>query len=304
MSAVDERSALEHPDSLIEQIERLHRRFPDEQVWDQAVSILLQMTSAKGYRTEIDHCARQVFTLIAAETARVTPTSRRCADLAALVVDLRTGAAACLDWAEYERAAVLDRFLSVLRSQSWLRTLESVSGCADPFVPRRNRWIHDVLDRRNEAIGRNRFEIHVVVPVAPGPTVYPVAETRILLAGQPIIAELFPHGVGEPPEQLLHQTGLRATGQPRRVKLASCAEECCGALYVTIVREDGYVLWRHQEPPMPGASPEFRFPADEYDLEVAGAEYDDSWRLLEPPRSARQHGVTGEPKTARAFCGR
>ncbi|MEV6557620.1 hypothetical protein AB0M22_18030 [Nocardia sp. NPDC051756] len=310
MSAVDERSALEHPVSLIEHIQRLRCRFPDgplpedDRVWDRAVALLLRMGSATGYRAEIDRYARQVFTLVAAETARMTPTSRRCADLAALVVDLRTGAAACLDWAEYERAAVLDRFLSVLRSQSWLRALESVPGCADPFVPRRNRWIRDVLDRGNEAIGRNRFEIHVVLPVAPGPAVYPVATTRILLAGRPIIAELFPHGVGERPEKLLHRTGLRATEQPRRVRLAACAEECCGALYVTIVREGGSVIWREWATPMSGHSPEFRFPAAEYDLEVAGAEHDDSWKWLVHPRPVRQPGVASEPKLARTFCGR
>lgn len=245
------------------------------------------MISAKGCGAEIDRYARRMFTLVAAETARMTPTSRRCADLAALVVDLRTGAAACLDWAEYERAAVLDRFLSVLRTQSWLRALESVAGCADPFVPRRNRWIRDVLDRRNEAIGRNRFEIHVVLPVAPGPSVYPVAATRILLAGRPIIAELFPHGVGETPERLLHRTGLRATEQPRRVRLAACAEECRGALYVTIVREGGAVIWRDWETPLPGDPPDFRFPAYEYDLEVAGAEHDDSWKWLAGPALGR-----------------
>lgn len=219
--------------------------------------------------------ARRLLALVAAETARIAPSSSRCADLAALVVDLRTGAAACLDWAEYEREAVLHRFLSVLRSPRWLRTLEPAPGYVEPFHSRRTRWVRDVLDRRHEAMGRNRFEIHVVIPVAPGPSVYRSATTRILLDGRPIIADLFPMGSGEEPENLLRRTGLRASDQPRRVKLAEayCTEGCCGALYVTIVREGDQVVWRDWE--MPGdPSPEFRFPAAEYDLEVAGAEYD------------------------------
>ncbi|WP_433662791.1 hypothetical protein ACQPW1_11950 [Nocardia sp. CA-128927] len=278
MSAVHERSALAHPVSLIEHVERRHRRFPDDplpQDFDQGVAVLLRMAAVNDYRYAD---ARRTFTLVAAETARVAPTSRRCADLAALVVDLRTGAAACLDWAEYEREAVLDRFLSVLRSPPWLRTLELVPGYADSCVPGRNRWIRDVLDRRHEAMGRNHFEIHVVVPVAPGRS-YADATTRILLDGRPIIADLFPMGVGDTPEKLLHRTGLRATEQPRRVRLAEahCTEQCCGALYVTILRDGDHVVWRDWETPtLSDRSPEFRFPADEYDLEVAGAEYDHS----------------------------
>ncbi|WP_146251272.1 hypothetical protein [Nocardia tenerifensis] len=246
----------------------------DERVWDQALALLLRMVCADDHRTEIDRYpdARRVLTLVAAGSARVTPTPRRCADLAALVVDLRTGAAACLDWAEYEREAVLDRFLSVLRSPPWRRTLE---GAVDSCAVRRNRWIRDVLDRNQEALGRNRFEVHVVRPVAPGRSVSSGVTTRILLDGRPVIAEFFPQGSGEAPEKLLRRPGLWATEQPRRVRLAeaNCAEGCCGAMDVTIVRELDRVVWRDWATPGP-VPPEFRFHAVEYDLEVAGAEYD------------------------------
>jgi hypothetical protein len=96
----------------------------------------------------------------------------------------------------------------------------------------------------------------------------------------PVVPARFDRGPAEPPECLLTGGCLAATHEPREVKLAEayCTEGCCGALYVTVVREGDEVVWKrgrasmHAEP-----LPEDRFDAAEYDRQIARAEQDHSW---------------------------
>ncbi|WP_327140725.1 hypothetical protein [Nocardia sp. NBC_01327] len=252
----------------------------DDRVRDQAIGLLLQMTSHDDYATVIDRYpdAKRALALVAAETTWMTPTSDRYADLTALVEDLRTGASACLDWADDEREAVLDRLLRVLRSPAWTRTL-NVSADSDPYCSWRARWARNIVDAPYDAEGPRRFEIRISMPIPPRPGVLGGVETRILVDGRPIIAEQFRQGAARSPEWLLLRHELRATETPRVVKLASawCAEGCCGALHVEIVQEGDEVLWRGTDQGIGPLIPEFRFPAAEYDREVARAEADHAW---------------------------
>ncbi|WTZ50950.1 hypothetical protein OG716_02405 [Nocardia sp. NBC_01388] len=130
----------------------------DDQVRDQAIGLLLQMARHDDYGTVIDRYpdAKRTLALVAAETSWMTPTSDRYADLTALVEDLRTGASACLDWANDEREAVLDRLLAVLRSPAWIRTL-TVSADSDPYFAWRARWARNIVDARYEADAPRHF---------------------------------------------------------------------------------------------------------------------------------------------------
>jgi hypothetical protein len=129
----------------------------------------------------------------------------------------------------------------------------------------------------------DRLAVHVCVldPVA-GSGV----EARVLVNGRPVIAEAFDRGAAHSPEQLLGSGQLRATEEPREVQLAEawCTEGCCGALYITIVRDGDTVLWHNwrrppapkSEPPLPEL-PDLHFDAARYDAEITRAENDHSW---------------------------
>jgi hypothetical protein len=138
-----------------------------------------------------------------------------------------------------------------------------------------------------------RLTIHVTVA---DPAVGNGVETRILVDGRPLVAGAFDRGAPHAPEYLLEARRLRAAPQPRRVQLAEawCTEGCCGALYVTIVRDGDTVWWRDWErppgpadqPPLP-ALPDVRFKASRYDAEVLRAENDHSWEW--PARTVTRH---------------
>ncbi|MFF2549364.1 hypothetical protein ACFVUS_00130 [Nocardia sp. NPDC058058] len=264
----------------------------DDRLRDQAIGLMLRMTRHDDYGTVIDRYrdARRVFALIAAETTWMAPTSERCAELAAVVEELRTGASACLDWARGEREEILERLLVVLRSPAWTRTLDEAerdAGSETSYSGWRARWARAVLAIGHDgtmagAIGNplRRFEIRITLPIPPRSGVFGGVETRVLIDGRPIIADLFHQGAAEPPEKLLLRGELRATEEPRRVRLAEawCTEGCCGGLYVTIVREGDEVVWRDWERQSgAGLAEEFRFAAPEYDREIARAEADHGW---------------------------
>lgn len=66
---------------------------------------------------------------------------------------------------------------------------------------------------------------------------------------------------------------------------AYCTEGCCGALYVTIVRDGPEVVWKDWRSSMKGdPPPEARFNAAAYDREVVRAERDYTWEW--PARTA------------------
>lgn len=261
----------------------------DDALLDQAIAIMVRMTSHRDYRTEIEKYSdsMRVLTLLAAEMPLLAPTLDRFAGLVALMEDMRTGAAACLVWAAGERAAVLDHMSTALYAPAWQRILSEALRNPDPFVSWRARWVRahldsptDIPDPPSMREGRSHFEIRIIAPVAPGPGILGNAETRVLIDGRPIIAVAFPDGDGEPPEYLLFNRALRATEEPREVRLAEayCTEGCCGALYVTIVREGDEVVWRDWKTSYTAETPpEYRFSATEYDREVTRAEQDHDW---------------------------
>jgi hypothetical protein len=139
------------------------------------------------------------------------------------------------------------------------------------------RWVIDTVARHDEPAGH--FAIRIVVP-DPAPDGHPEVEARILIDGVPIVAANFDKGPAEIPEYLLLPGRLRATDEPREVRLAEayCTEGCCGGLYVTIVREGDDVVWKNWRSSMPGdPPPEFRFDAVHYDEEIDRVEHDHSW---------------------------
>lgn len=154
----------------------------------------------------------------------------------------------------------------------------------------------------NGSLNSIRLAILVPEPSEMGGSV----EVRPIIDGHDIVANAFEAGPAHEPEALLRPGGpLRATGEPQEVELteARCTVGCCGALYVTIHRDDGTVIWDQWRDPENQALdlPPLRFDADQYDAEVARAEQDHSWewpartvaRLLadrlhaEPERLAR-----------------
>ncbi|MET7641086.1 hypothetical protein [Streptomyces sp. NPDC005438] len=126
----------------------------------------------------------------------------------------------------------------------------------------------------------SRLTLRVVVPDAPrrGATV----EVRPLVDGADILAGAFPRGpAGEPRDLLRGESPLLAATEPHEVRLAEagCTEGCCGALYVTVRRDDDQVVWSAWRNPAEAGPdlPEFRFDAREYQAEVERAVADHSW---------------------------
>ncbi|MFE0545631.1 hypothetical protein [Streptomyces sp. NPDC058891] len=126
---------------------------------------------------------------------------------------------------------------------------------------------------------KRRLTLSVVVPdpIQTGANV----EVRALVDGRDILADTFTEGPGGEPQCLLTPGGpLTAVSEPHEVRLAeaSCTEECCGALYVTIRRDGDYVVWGEwRNPDREVDLPAFRFEAQEYQREVERATADRSW---------------------------
>ncbi|MFE6861733.1 hypothetical protein [Nocardia sp. NPDC057668] len=264
----------------------------DDRLRDQALAIMVQLISHRDYRTEIENYpdARRVLALLADDLPAMEPSLPRMGAFAALIQDMRTGAAAGLEWQRGERESLLERMRTGLSSEPW----ESCLRGALEWARERNhehtlwraRWIRDQLAappvprvRADLREGQSRFEIRIVSPALPGRDVCGNTEVRVLVDGHPVIATAFPHGHSEPPENLL-EGQLRATGERRRVRLAAAysTEGSGGALYVTIVREDDEVLWCEWDNTGEGdPPPEMRFPASEYDRELDLAERNTDW---------------------------
>jgi hypothetical protein len=175
------------------------------------------------------------------------------------------------------RRRLIDQIKSVLSSQPWTETLGHSACSSDSIEIRRAAWIIKEVTRKG--IPEGRFAVRVVVP-DPNPVGFPQVEARIVIDGMPIVAAAFDKGPAEDPERLIYSGQLRATSEPKEIRLAEayCTEGCCGGLYVTIVREGPEVVWKNWRSSMPGDPPqEVRFAAAEYDREVARAEQDHSW---------------------------
>ncbi|MFJ1795953.1 hypothetical protein [Kitasatospora griseola] len=120
----------------------------------------------------------------------------------------------------------------------------------------------------------NRLELHVGDRRHDGRT-----ELRFLVDGRDLLATGFLEGsLGPEPACLLGPySHLLPDPEPREVRLhrAACGDECCGALYVTLRREGGVVLWDGwRNPRLKDLDlPPYRFDAEQYlaEFDRAGA---------------------------------
>ena len=255
----------------------------DDALWDQAGSLLLAMASTRNYQYEID---RYEQTPLAYERWIALAAGRpaalgRAALLVTVAEDLATGPAAPV--MRDLRAGLIDQVNAVLSARPWAEMLNRSAHSGDPVEARRAAWAIQAVPL---GIPEGRFAVRVVVP-DPEPAGFPVVEARIVIDGMPVIAASFSKGPAESPEELVHSGRLRAATEPNEVRLAEayCTEGCCGALYVTIVRDGDHVVWKNWRSSMRGdPPPEMRFDAAAYDREVTRAEHDHGWEW--PARTA------------------
>ena len=280
--------------------EMLSRRPADEHALEQVGLLLLNVAASNDYRQQIssyaDACA--VYELLAELAGGLTPSIARYALLTSLVDELRSGHSRLLAWTPGMRQLALRRLLAILRRPAWRAEVLAAAFSPEPTDRRRADWIQRMGDDAFKETAddtatdsplpllpsaAHRLAIHVTVA---DPAVGNGVETRILVDGRPLVGDAFDRGAPHAPEYLLEARRLRAAPQPRRVQLAEawCTEGCCGALYVTIVRDGDTVWWRDWErplgsagqPPLP-ALPDVRFEASRYNAEVLRAENDHSW---------------------------
>lgn len=127
-------------------------------------------------------------------------------------------------------------------------------------------------------------------------------EVRPIIDGEDILATAFEEGPAEDPRRLLRPSSpLMPSREPKEIRLAEadCTEGCCGAVYVTITREDATVVWNGWRNPDDGELdlPSYRFDARQYEAEVQRAVADHSWEW--PARTiARllEEGLRQEPQ--------
>jgi len=285
-------------------------QMPDR-LWEQAGSLLLAMSSTRNHRFEIhryEH-ARSVYQTWLDAADRRSATLEHAALLAMVGQDISTGPAAPVVGDDREGHA--GRIRDLLATPEWRQALARSAHSQDPVEVRRARWVLDTTARHEEPDGR--FAIRVNVPDPdPDPDTCAEVEARILIDGMPIIAAAFDKGAPGSPEYLLATGRLRATDEPREVRLAEayCTEECCGGLYVTIVREGLEVVWKHWRASKSADPPgEVRFDAARYDEEVDRAERDHSWewparavaRLVDEQLRA-EPGILGRWDCAPGWC--
>ncbi|HEX6519177.1 MAG TPA: hypothetical protein VF070_04070 [Streptosporangiaceae bacterium] len=255
----------------------------DDALWDGAGNLLLAMTSTDNYQYEITRYeqAPAAYEQWVSGAVSLPVTLERAVLLAMVRQDLSTGPAAVVT---RDRGRLADEIREVLVSRTWRKMLEHNAAREDPVQARRAAWVI----RETEASGEpgQDFAIRVVVP-DPKPGIPAHPEARIMIGGIPVIAAAFDKGPAGSPEYLVHSGRLRATETPHEVRLAEawCTEGCCGALYVTIVRDGPDVVWKDWRSGMKGdPPPEARLDAAAYDRELSRAEQDYSWEW--PARTA------------------
>ncbi|SCE17725.1 hypothetical protein GA0115240_142190 [Streptomyces sp. DvalAA-14] len=261
----------------------LREKYVDAQVLAQAGRLLSLMTGARDYQPEILNYqeATTSYDALIARASQMSPTLDRYATLLSLALDLHSGPSVLLDWQPGQREALLQALETLLGTSDWAAV--AASEPAEPAERRRFQWIRRTARRPFDHAKASRFRVEVTVrdPADPG-----TVETRLLIDGRPLVPEAFGRGPANSPEDLLDSGRLRAAAEPREVQLAEayCTEGCCGALYVTICREGGQVVWRDwRRPPtspsrrIPAELPQYRFDAADYDAEVKRAEHDRSW---------------------------
>jgi len=252
----------------------------DTQVVAQAGRLLSRMTGLRDYQPEIlNHPqATTTYNAFVARASQLPPTLDHYAILLSVALDLHSGPSVLLDWQPGQREAHLRALEAVLSNRSWTAVTESEP--EEPAERRRVHWIRSTARQPFDHVTVSRFRVEAT---ARDPADPDTVEARLLIDGRPLVPEAFGKGPANPPEYLLDSGRLRAATEPREVQLAEayCTEGCCGALYVTICREDDQVVWRDwRRPPtrQPRAElPEYRFDAGDYDAEIERAENDRSW---------------------------
>lgn len=258
--------------------------------------LLFRMTTQRDYTSEIllYEDAVRAYETFARGASHLEPTLDHYGLVLSAVQELRSGPGRLHDWGlpglpglAGRREAVIAALVAVLDRAEWRAVLERDG--ADAGARRRTAWAR----RARAQVARDpagpaeglRIEVAERDPVDPD-----TVEARIVVDGRPLVPEVFGRGPAHSPEWLLDSGRLRATDEPREVQLAEayCAEGCCGALYVTIRRDGGEVVWSDWRCPAPPPSPlpsplhvreipELRFDAAAYDTEIARAENDHTW---------------------------
>ncbi|MFG2115768.1 hypothetical protein ACGFRB_24590 [Streptomyces sp. NPDC048718] len=245
--------------------------------------------------------ATAAFDALVRRAVALPPTVEHAVVLLSLALDLHSGQAHVLPWRTGQREQLLDTLGALILYPEWTSTVRTGPDAdATPAVRRRAVWLRHTAEQvfgAAEPPGRLRIEVALPDPDDAGRV-----ETRFLLDGRPLLPEAFGHGPGDDPGYLLDRGALRATAEPREVKLAeaSCTEGCCGALWVTVVRADDTVVWRDwrrrgAQPSRSPEPPEYRFEAAVYDAELTRASGDHGWewpgrttaRLLDSALRAR-----------------
>ncbi|WP_344943199.1 hypothetical protein [Sphaerisporangium flaviroseum] len=245
--------------------------------------------------------ACRAITAFARHAGLAAPTLDLVASVVTLAEAVRTGDAFFLPWAEGERRAVLDRLGRALASPHWTEVVDQARRSPDPRTRWRACWAaraiadtgspaaapasYDAVAGPHDAGAGpyNEVAVHVAVP---DPLNFSQVQTRLLVDGRPVATEAFRKGPMFDPEHLLATGMLRATATPREVRLAEahCTEGCCGALYVTIARDGGTVVWdRWRDSGGTVRMEAFRFEARRYADTIARAERDHRWEW--PARS-------------------
>ncbi|MEO3783726.1 hypothetical protein ABGB12_10370 [Actinocorallia sp. B10E7] len=255
----------------------LDRADVDDALWDQVGNLLIAMNCTRNYRSEISEYldALTVYRRWVDLADRRPATLERSALLVSVAEDLRTGPAALV--AGTLRQELVELIGNVLVSRTWTAVLDRSARSSDPVEARRAAWVLE--ERGRSGVFAERFAVRVVVP-DPRPVGFSQVEARVVIDGMPVVVAAFDKGPAESPEDLIYSGRLRATSEPKEIRLAEayCTEGCCGGLYVTIVREGAEVVWRDWRSSAPGGPPqEVRFDAAAYDREVARAERDHGW---------------------------
>ncbi|MCX2180454.1 hypothetical protein KV205_07910 [Streptomyces sp. SKN60] len=268
----------------------LRRKPVDPRLLARAARLLVRMASPRDYAAEVRSYreAVEVCELVVRRAAALPSGVDHAAVLLSLAVDLHSGATRLLTWRDGQVEQLLDALGALLHSPAWEGVFTepdpAVEADLSPAVRRRAEWLRYTRDRvflDPPPDGRLRIEVLSRDPDDGDPL-----ETRFLLDGEPLVPAVFGRGAGNSPEYLLGDGRLRATEEPRDVQLAEawCTEGCCGALWVTVVREGDAVVWRDWRLPslLPGGAPApvlpaYRFDAVAYDAEVARASAETRW---------------------------
>jgi hypothetical protein len=224
--------------------------------------------------------ALRVYDSVVSRVGLLPPTLDNAAMMLSLALDLSSGTGVLLDWTSGRRAALLESLGRLLAEPRW-----AVAAATGSEADQRLRadWIRRTRRQPfKHPTTPAKFRIEVV---AGDPADREPVEARVLIDGRPVVPQVFGRGPAHSPEYLLDEGRLRAEMEPREVQLAEayCTEGCCGALYVTIRRDAGQVVWENWRQTMPGSRepapelPAYRFDTSAYDTEIARAETDCSW---------------------------